>query len=154
VFVDIRERIEQPEAVIGGANGVVRLHTLDECVRLYGNSRKSFEYTVRERRRLSRLQGITPNWESAILLPISGESDLAPIQIDEIESDVIQGGPQLIDKFPGVQRDEGGRLKHVDCFFAIRFDSETITIAGNILGDGILQSFEVFDSSLEFHPNR
>jgi hypothetical protein len=123
--------IEKSKAVIYGTHSIVGLRSLDDCVRLNGNPRKILECTERERWRPARLQ-VGPDRKLAFLLPLRGQDSSASIHLDEVESQVIQRGPQLIDKFSCVQGDHRAGFKEIQCFFTIRYCSESITVCGGI----------------------
>ena len=152
MFVDVREIVEQLKGRIYGTctSGIIRLNSLDDCMHINGNARKSFESSIRERWLLSRFQWIGPDGKHAVLLPVGGKSYAAPIHLDEIESQMIQGGPHLIDKFSCQHGDEGRGFEEVNCLFAIRFDSETITVCGSILGNGALDGCKVLHCPDQF----
>ena len=93
VFVDVRE-MGQPSQDFRGADSsrastVVRLNTLDECKRRFGNIRELTLKTVEHRRLLGNLD---KKRETTLLLPVGREGSSDSIELDEIERQVIQGG--------------------------------------------------------------
>jgi len=151
VFVDVRQCDEKAQVVVnsGDSSAIVRLHSLDECVRIFGNPRKVAKYTVREWRRLSGPDG-SPSRKHAVLIPLGGESDISPVQLDEIESQVIQSRTKLIDDLSSDDRDFFMRLRDFDCFFALRLDNDCISITSGIRGNGRFESIEVLRCPVEF----
>ena len=154
VFVDIRESDQKLKPTVRDSDAVIRLHSLNDCVRFFGNPRKVLKYTVRERRLLSRLQG-SPGREHAVLLPLGGQGNAVPIELDEIESQMIQGGSKLINDLACENSDVFVRLREIECRFAIRLEPEQESIAqitSSISSNAIFESFEMLRCPDDFGP--
>lgn len=153
VLISIAEFLEESEAVINLPDPIVRLHTLDECVRLCGNTRKFFETSQRQRGRLSDFE-FSPQRKLATLLPLGGQIRPIRIELDEIEREMIQDRPQLIKDFA----DENGNVRRngdgqIQCCFAITVHDYLRRILGNV-GVGVrLDSLDLFWHPIEFGFN-
>ena len=147
VFVDVREFGKQSEG-IGSSQTMVRLHTLDECKRRFGNTRKDVREAVVSRCFLWNPQ---PEGEKTILFPVSGQGDSAWVDFDEIERQVIYGRPELIDNLSN----ENGNVRpwlasDIDCFFAVRFGEEGVRACSGISPNALLKSVEVYLCPIDF----
>lgn len=151
VLVDVRELRELPERTIDIPSRVVRLHTLDECVSLFGNPREVPKTAIRQRGSLSGLEGLGPNRKLAFLVPVSGQSDPARIELDEIESQVIQHGTHLVDSLPSQDSDfNGRRLRPIDCSFALRISNQLRRITSGVSINVALNGLHAFFYPFEF----
>jgi len=106
VSVDVRQIGDEFHNVrSSGSHGTsIRLHTLDECERTFGNARKNAIRTV-----VNGLLGSgEPKREQAVITPFGGQNGTTRIELDEIECQVVKGGPELIDNLPGIEGDFGG----------------------------------------------
>jgi hypothetical protein len=136
----------------GSASLVVRLNTLNECKRRFGNVRKTTLETVIDRRLLGK---INPERKTTVLLPFrrKGSSDL--IELDEVERQVIQGGTELIECFPGDNRDiNRGRFPHVRCFFALRISDDFVRLTASVSPAALLNDFDLLRYPEEFKSCR
>lgn len=153
VFVDVRERNHESREVIDCSNtgAIVGLHSLNDCVRFFGNPRKVAEYTIRERRCLSRLEG-SPEGKRAVLLPLSGKSNSAPVLLDEIECEMIEGRPKVIDDFIGQDSNREVRLREIECRFAVRLRQNLIEVTAGISLNALLERTKVLICPEDFEP--
>jgi hypothetical protein len=155
VLVDVGELPEMSKGVINGTEVVVRLNLLDECKRLWRKPRKIEEFGLRARRVLSPLEGL-PDRKFALLFPVELDDIRSGIRLDEIEHEVIQCRPQLIDHFASQQRNLGGRglpKCELYCAFALRF-GDHIRACGCVIGNATLDGFEVLSCPGDLQPRR
>jgi hypothetical protein len=147
VFVSIREFSDDTENITNRGTAI-RLTTLDECKRPFGNPWQLTGEAVVGSGFLGR---IGPQWEKAVLLPISGELDVARIQLDEIESQVIKGGTNLVDRLARQDRNlERRGLAHADFFFAIRLQGSLVRVTCGVAGNVLSYGFNMFRCPDEF----
>lgn len=151
VFVDVRQLGKKVKRIADEGVFVVRLHTLDECVRLCGNVRKSaFELSLRHREgigsfQLSERRNFRKKRKLAILGPVVRERSSVLAMLDEIERQVIQGRSQLINHLP----DQDGnfsrrRDRDIQLLFALRLSDDFVRLTSGINGNAFLNSSEVF----------
>lgn len=147
VLVDVREIGQQPKDV-PCAVASIRLHSLDECKRLFGNPRQDVRETVVGR---GLLRQIKPQGEKTVLLPVGGQLDVSGVELDEIESQVVDGRSELIQS---LSRQDGdfrrGILKHAYLLFAIRLRDSFVRITSGIGGDVFSYGFDVLRYPDEF----
>ena len=147
VLVNVREICEESQ-VSTDSPTTVRLHSLDECKRLFGNPRQGVREAVIGRGFLGHIE---PQREKTALLPVGGELDVSTIHLDEVERQVIHDGSQLIDNLSSKNGDLRGRFlsnAYLVCAMRLRGDSMRITasVSSNVLSYG----FDMFRCPDEF----
>ena len=151
--VDVRQICDELHDVRGSGSyaTLVRLYALDECKRVSGDTRKRFSKTVIRERGL-RMTGLNlvvrnskPQREVASIFPGRGQSNSTCIALDEIERQVVKGGPELINNFASENRDlRRGLNQEVNLFFAVRIVDDLIRVGGGSKGmDNPLDCIEV-----------
>jgi hypothetical protein len=110
---------EKSQTITHGIRTVVRLHTLDNCERLVGNPGKfSGEFILGNRGRAA-VRSFHPERELAVLGPFWVHGGDTPIQLNDIERQVIEGGSHLVDHFAGEDGDfSRRRLGNIQLPFA------------------------------------
>src|SRR5205814_5989170 len=150
VLISIAEFLEESETVVDLPCSVVRRYSLDECMRLFGDTRQVFETSVRQRGNLTDLE-FSPERKLATVLPIDGQGDAVRIELDQMESDMIQGGSHLIDRLSCENGDvDWGRGGHIQCCFAVRINDYLRRITGSISVSGRLDILDLFWYPIEF----
>jgi hypothetical protein len=156
VFVDIRE-MGKPSQDFRRAGTVIRLNTLDECKRRFGNPRKNLGEVVVGQGKLAGNGGIASHRNMrqqrkfTPLLPVRGELDSGRIQLDEIECQVIQGRTELIERLASQNCDVGRRrFLDVYCFFAVRIRDDFARLTAGISANALFNSVDVLRCPDEF----
>src|SRR5262249_43983075 len=109
VLVNVRQFREKPENVANSEQSipsVVRLHPLNECKRWLSNAGKDVFKTVVNGR---ILRSVDPQGEATVLFPVNRQGDTGRIEFDEIESQIIERGSDLIKDFSSQDADFGRR---------------------------------------------
>jgi len=110
VFVDIREfaEISKPQRRVPS---IVRLHALDECKCLFGNTGKCVvkevvgEGQLQSDGRIAFSGSIKQQRELAPLFPTRRELDAEAVQLDEIECQMVKRRSKLVDNLASDYRD-------------------------------------------------
>jgi hypothetical protein len=151
--------LSQPAELGRAIPSVVRLQTLDECERLFGNLRKGLLKKVVTQRQGTGDRRIAGGWdfgqkrELAVFKPPWGQGDIAGIALDEIERQVIECRSELINNLPNQDGNIGGRLGGKAKFLcAVRLFGNQVRLTANVLIDGTLDSLDVYRSPLDFKP--
>ena len=155
MLVDVRESGEKRQGSINGSLPVVRLHALDECIRLFGNPRKVLgEYVVRDRGferngRITLSRQGTKKGKLAAFTPIRKQRNSHRVTLDEFERQMIEGGPHLIKRLAGedgyVARGLSGD-RQLLCVALRLGPGDLIGATGCIFGNASLERFDVFRS--------
>ena len=150
MFVNLRELGKQTQVITDFGVPVIRLHALDVCKNSFGNSRKNMGKTVIGR---DLLGNVEPQRKQAVLLPVSGELDVPSIHLDEIERDVIQGGSDLMHRFPGNDSHDGVRISTSIYFlFVVRMLDDFVRVTASVSSNVLSYSVDMFrcPDELEF----
>jgi hypothetical protein len=156
MFVDVRELRDGPQ-VIAHIPSIVRLHTFDDCERLFGNSWQApTEVVVGQWGRLDNGRitfggNLQKQGEFAPFDPVGGKLDFASIDLDEIECQVIKGRFDLIDGFPGEDCNVNvGIGTKIQCGFAVRIFGDSTRITSGVSGNAFLDRADMHRSPIQF----
>ncbi len=156
VLVDVREVGKKAQTIVDTSHPIVRLNTLDECKRRIGNPRKrTGEFALGKRCFLSEFERLSPQGELTMLFPIGIDGRNERITLDQIECQIIQGRPHLINHLTS----QKGNLNRRRCgntqlLFAFRFVDDFVRISSGVSGFGSLDRLQVFLFPDEFKPGR
>jgi hypothetical protein len=141
-FTDSAQGIHQiPASVIG-------LNTLDECKRSFRNVRHLFMETVVN---MAIGRRVKPEREAASLVPSLGQGSSDMVALNEIESQIVERGPQLIDDLSRDNRNVWRRLpKDLELIFAVRVRDDAVRLTFNVGPDDVLEQVQVLFSPAEF----
>ena len=155
VFVNIRQ-VGKPSHNFRSASTVVRLNTLNECKRAFGNTRKCVSEVLLGDRRLSYALGeFESQREVAVFLPRVRKNDSSAVEFDQIERQMIQSGTELIENFPSENSDVlRRRLPNIKCGFAVRVSDELIRLTAAVSANASLNGLDVFRCPDEFELRR
>jgi len=161
VFVDVREFGEEAKKITDGGIPVVRLNTLNECKRLHGNVRKlPREYVVRSRESMRDwgfpfCRNIHVKGKLGARIPAMRKRLPTRIPLDQLECQVIKGGPHLVNHFSDQNTNfSGRRFRNVQLLFALRLQDDFVRLTSGINSDATLYSSEVFRSPDELKFRR
>ena len=161
MFVDVRDLDKEAKAITNDVVSIIRLNTLNKCKRLHGNVRKlPGEYVVRSWKRMrdSRFpmgRNSQIKRELGVLVPLVGKRLPARILFDQIERQMIEGRPHLVDHLSHQNTNlSGRRLRDVQPLFALRLRDDSVRLTSGISGDATLNSSEVFCSPDELNFRR
>jgi hypothetical protein len=151
VLVDVRQLGKETQEIADSGITVVRLNTLNECKRLCGNVRKlPGEYVVRSRESV-RNWGLSLGRDSHVkrelsaCIPTKRKRLAAHITLDQLERQVVEGRPHLVNHLPSKDADVSGRsLRNVQLLFALRLRDDFVRLASGVNGNATLYSSEVF----------
>lgn len=147
VLVNVGEIGDQSHD-LGSTFPMVRLQSLNECKRGFGNPRQTTLKTVVHRRLLGRVE---PERKTAVILPITGQGNSERVELDQIESQIVEGGSKLIDDLSRNNGDIGRRLlENVHCLIAVRFRDDFVRLSCNVLTDDVLDEMKVFRCPTDF----
>jgi hypothetical protein len=125
VFVDVREDGESAQIGIDLA-AIVRLHRLDECVRLKGYPRKRALETIECRRFLRRFH---PERKGALSFPVERQCSTASIEFYQLECQMIESRSDLINALTSKNGDGIGRgLDELQFIAAVRMFDDYIRL--------------------------
>lgn len=155
VFVDVRQLFDDPQHV-ACIHSIVRLNRLDECERVIGNPwKRSGKIVVLQGesegyRRIPGCRNIQEQGKFASPLPFSGQLDVAHVELDQIEREVIEGRFDLIDCFTRQEGDVGiGNVAtQIDCGFAIRMRDNSSRSSVGVSPSARLDSLDMYFCSL------
>lgn len=86
-----------------------------------------------------------------MIAPVGINAGNIRIRLDESESQMIEGGPHLIEHFAGQQVElSRSRFRNIQLLFALRLGNDFIRLTGGVRGDASLDSAEMFLSPDEF----
>jgi hypothetical protein len=150
MFVNVREK-GQSSQVDTDVGSVVRLQALNESKRLCGYPRKRALETVEYGWFLRRFD---PEREGTLFFPSEGERDATPIELDQLECEVIERRADLIDRFARQDRDCVGRtFNKVQFMAAIRLLRDSARLALRVFPDQITYRVYVVLCSDQFEPS-
>jgi hypothetical protein len=148
VLVNVGEFADNAQGVHHVPTSVIGLNTLDECKRGFGNVRHLSMETVVPRGIGWRVK---PEREATSLVPSLGQGGSCMIALDEIESQIIDSGPELIDDLSRNNRDVWRRLpEDLQLIFAIRVREDVVRLTCNVWPDDVLEELQVFRCSTDF----
>lgn len=156
MFVDIREYGESPQ--LGRTiPTVIRLQTLDECERCLTDTGKRIDEVVVGQRKIVRNRRIpfsgyfSEQGELTAFLPPGWKLDTASVMLDEIERQVIQGRPHLVEGFSSEDGDIGiRRFGEMQLRLAVRLQGNSSRLCAEIFPNGIVDSINMFRCPDEF----
>jgi len=96
----------------------------------------------------------SPQRKLAIVLPVNGQGDAVRIELDQMESEMVQGGSHLVDRLSGENGDVNGRGDgQIQCCFALRVNDYLRRITGSIGVSARLDTLDLFWHPIEFGVN-
>ena len=113
------------------------------------------ETTLRQRGSLSRPK-FYPQGKIAMFKPLGINTSHIRVPFDEIEYQVVKGGPHLIDHFAREDANLAGRQPgdgELFCFLALRL-GEFMGVTASVQGNGTLERLEVFSGPSQFALGR
>src|SRR5258708_1088280 len=115
---------------------MVWLQTLDECKRSLGDSRKLGVEAIKN----GVLGGGNRQGKQRTFLQFGGQHDTNGIELDEVERQVINGRPELIDNFASQNGNVERRLnQEINCFFSVRIRDDFVrTCGGSDIGNNAI----------------
>jgi hypothetical protein len=156
--VNVRQLCQNSQDIMGPFPTVVRLQTLDECKRHFGNTRKRFSETLVGKwgtvmSAFNHAGGNRqPQRKSAFLVPISGQGSGTRVELDEVESQVIESGAKLVNDFADKDGDvHWGFGQNVEILVTVRIGNDFIRTCSN--GE-IVKSIEVKRCLFDFSRSR
>jgi hypothetical protein len=154
VLVNVREMVKESQTVPGSTfSTIVWLHTLNDRKRLVGNPRKFAVKTISTKRGHAVVTKNELDRKLTVLAPLGGRGCNVRIPLDEVERQMIEGGPHLVDHFPSKNRDLSGRRpRDVQLPHALRLCRDFVRLSSGINGDAVPYSAKMFRSpnELEF----
>ena len=155
VLVDIRENDKKAQSIINRANTVVRLQTLDECKRLVGNPRKFADKFSFGKWASATLGKFNFHRELSLFAPIGFNGGNVRITLDQLESQMVERRPHLINRLSCQQRNlKRRRLGDIQLFLMLRLRDNFVRLTSGILGNATLDSADVFLGPIEFQQGR
>ena len=162
MLVDVRQLANDPQDVMDSRPTVVGLHTLDECVSIFGDPRKLVLEKLKWDRngvldgRLPTTRDSQKDGELAISLPALGQFQSLGVGIDELERKMIESRPELIDDFPCDDLNVSRSInKEMKCFFTVRICEDFARVFGfSQIADNTINLIEVSRYPAEFEFGR
>ena len=156
MLVDVREYNQEPEKVMPRIASVVRLQTLDECIRTAGHPVKQTlfteEYFLPNRRGVSG--GLnTDDRELARPLDLSGKiSAMRPF--DKLEKQMIQCGSAMVDDFSSEHGDvDRGLFEDVQCRCSVRIGNDFNRFILSVFGNAVIENPTLLHCPDDFGPS-
>jgi hypothetical protein len=159
VFVNVREMMKPTQSYVR-LNSVIRLHTLDECVSLFGNPRQVLKIAEGQGQllsngRISSCGNFGDQGKSTSLEPCVGEPHSFGVEVDEFERQVIECRPQLIDCFPGENGDfQRGFVSKLYGAFTVGLSGNSTRLISGICEHAVLDSVDMFLCPEDFPSSR
>lgn len=154
MFVDVREEAQHPEKLMPAMRSIVRLQTLDECKRRFGNAignRALAKITPGDGR---DFRGITGRIETKRELQSFGDlvgHGANPIPFDKIEKHMIERRPELVEDFASNHGEFNRRvLDGLQCWYAIRLSDYSVRLTAAVFGDAIFQGLTLLQCPEDF----
>jgi len=130
MFVDVREDGESAQIGIDLA-AIVRLHRLDECVRLNGYPRKRALEAIECGRFLRRFH---PGWKGALFFPCGRQCSTSSIELHQLECQMVESRSDLINALTSENGDGIGRgLDEFQFIAAIRMLDDYVRLTLGIV---------------------
>lgn len=146
MFVDVRENSESSQKD-PDIPTIVGLHRLNECERFYAYPRKRAVETI-EYGRVFRT--VDPEREGALFFPVEGQNT-APIQLDQLECQMIESRSNLVDCLTSEDGNSIGRgLDKLQFSAAIRVLDDHIRLALVVVPANVSYCFNVLLCPDEF----
>lgn len=140
--------ISEESQVVSQCSTTVWLCRLDECKRRFGNPGKDMRETVVDR---GLLENVQPQREKARIPPIGGEWAARMIELDQIERQVIQRRPDLVNNFSGENGDAEWRfLPDAYPICAVRQRDNCVRVTARVSSNLLSYPFDMFRRPDEF----
>jgi hypothetical protein len=100
---------------------------------------------------------MTPEWWPACpgIRTSVRQINTVMVPLDEVEYQVIERGPQVINDLSSQNRNCSGRInKDVKMFFAVRLRDDFVRVLRGVNGDFVMDRFEALRCPDEFEPCR
>lgn len=156
VFVDVRQLCERSQDVTG-ISSVVRLYTLDEFKRLFGNSWQTpmkvviGQWGSLANGRVALNGNLQQQGEVTSPNPVQRELDSSFIDLDEIECQMVESRFDLIDSFACENGNvEIGVRAKVQCGFAVRMRNNCARLTSGISHNAVFDCVDMRFGSREF----
>lgn len=155
MFVDVGECVEETEHEVRRLHipSVIRLQSLDECKRSWGETRPRLATKLVLGNMVSEPSGAA-SANRELDLVVGGDGSFPVVHLDKIEKQVIQGGPNLIQQLSNENRNiNGGLLFNYGCFFTVRLRDDFIRVVVGVFGDTRVDFCRVVPCPDEFSLN-